>query len=189
VGDNGAMGRTFDLDTFLDDCLRATRDPQPRLAVREVVAEAVADPGPVADVLTPTRSELVRLHVSDDLTVLKVVWGPHMKIPPHNHLTWACIGIYTGQEDNSFFRRSPEGVVPSGGQELAETDVALLGDDAIHAVTNPLDRLTAAIHVYGGDFFTLPRSEFDAETLAERPYDVEATLALFEAANAASEQP
>jgi hypothetical protein len=45
------------------------------------------------------------------------------------------------------------------------------------------------IHVYGGDFFTQPRSEFDPVTLAEQPYDVTRTLALFEAANAVAESP
>jgi predicted metal-dependent enzyme (double-stranded beta helix superfamily) len=96
---------------------------------------------------------------------------------------WAAIGIYGGQEDNTFYRRAPEGVVTSGGTELRERDVALLGDDTIHAVANPRDAYTGAIHVYGGDFFTTPRSEFDPETLAEQPYDVERTMALFEAAN------
>jgi predicted metal-dependent enzyme (double-stranded beta helix superfamily) len=177
------VGTSFDLDAFLDDCRAASRDVQPRLAVREVVARAVAEPGAVAAALPPTRAELVRLHVSDELTVLQVVWGPLMRIRPHDHRTWACIGIYAGQEDNSFFRRAPEGVVASGGRELAEKDVALLGEDTIHAVHNPKATLTAAIHVYGGNFFTLPRSEFDPETLQEQPYDVEATLASFAAVN------
>jgi hypothetical protein len=37
--------------------------------------------------------------------------------------------------------------------------------------------------VYGGDFFSQARSEFDPVTLAESPYDVARTLELFEAAN------
>ena len=42
----------------------------------------------------------------DELTVLHVVWAPRMTIYPHDHRMWAAIGIYAGQEDNSFFRRS-----------------------------------------------------------------------------------
>ena len=68
-----------------------------------------------------------------------------------------------------------------------QRDVALLGDDTIHAVHNPLHRFTGAIHVYGGDFFTQPRSEFDPITLAEQPYDVARTLELFRTANATLE--
>jgi len=34
-------------------------------------------------------------------------------------------------------------------------------------VTNPIPRLTGAIHVYGGDFFGVARSEWDAETRSD----------------------
>jgi len=176
----------FDLDTFTADCIAASKEAQPRLAIKEVLARAVAEPEAVARALPATRAELERIHVSSDLTIIKVVWGPGMRIFPHDHRMWAAIGIYGGQEDNTFYRRSPEGVVESGGTELRERDVTLLGDDTIHAVVNPSDRYTGAIHIYGGDFFTQPRSEFDPETLAESPYDVDRTIALFEQANAAA---
>jgi hypothetical protein len=52
-----------------------------------------------------------------------------------------------------------------------------------YAVTNPLDQITAAIHVYGGDFFATPRSEWDPRTLKEQPYDVAHTLRAFEESN------
>jgi hypothetical protein len=51
-------------------------------------------------------------------------------------------------------------------------------------VTNPLARLTGAIHVYGGDFYAVARSEWEPETLLERPYDMEKNLRLFVEANA-----
>ena len=50
-------------------------------------------------------------------------------------------------------------------------------------MTNPIERLSGAIHVYGGDFFAEKRSEWDPETLAERPYDVEKNMRLFQEAN------
>ena len=40
-----------------------------------------------------------------------------------------------------------------------------------------------AIHVYGGDFFAAPRSEFDPDTFEERPYDAERAKRLFREAN------
>jgi predicted metal-dependent enzyme (double-stranded beta helix superfamily) len=178
----------FDLDTFTADCLAANEEAQPRLAIKEVLTQAIADPDAVARALPATRAEIERIHVSDDLTIIKVVWGPGMRIFPHDHRMWAAIGIYGGREDNAFYRRSPEGVVGSGGTTLLERQVTLLGDDTIHAVHNPLDRYTGAIHIYGGDFFTQPRSQFDPDTLTEAPYDVEGTVALFEQANAAAER-
>jgi predicted metal-dependent enzyme (double-stranded beta helix superfamily) len=96
---------------------------------------------------------------------------------------WAVIGLYGGREDNTFYRRSPEGLVVAGGKALETRDAALLGKSIVHAVTNPLRAFTGAIHVYGGDFFATPRSEWTPDTLEERPYDVEHTKRLFADAN------
>jgi predicted metal-dependent enzyme (double-stranded beta helix superfamily) len=63
-------------------------------------------------------------------------------------------------------------------------DTAALGAATIHAVTNPLDSVTGAIHVYGGDLFGTPRSEWDPSTFEERPYDTAAMLRTFEESNA-----
>jgi predicted metal-dependent enzyme (double-stranded beta helix superfamily) len=101
---------------------------------------------------------------------------------------WAVIGIYTGREDNIFWRRIREEdggkIEAAGAKSLGPQDVEPLGRDIIHTVTNPLSRLTGAIHVYGGDFFAAARSEWDPETLLERPYNLEKNLQLFEISNA-----
>jgi len=44
----------------------------------------------------------------------------------------------------------------------------------IHSVVNPLAKISGAIHVYDGEFLTAQRSMWDAETLAEEPYDISA---------------
>ena len=41
-------------------------------------------------------------------------------------------------------------------------------------------RPTAAIHVYGGDFFGIKRSEWNPETLLERPFDLDNEMQWFE---------
>jgi predicted metal-dependent enzyme (double-stranded beta helix superfamily) len=174
----------FDVDDFLAECVAARADPEPRLAIRDVLARAVSDGPRVADALPPTRAEIVQLHVSDELTVLKVVWAPGMRIGPHDHRMWASIGVYTGGEDNEFFRRSGSSLVESGGRSLHPGDVCLLGDDAVHAVTNPTTQYAGAIHVYGGDLYSTPRSEWRGSPYTEEPCDVDRTIALFEEANA-----
>jgi predicted metal-dependent enzyme (double-stranded beta helix superfamily) len=173
----------FDLDTFLDECIAAGREREPRQAVKAALERAVAEPGEVAAALPPERAGITRLHVSAELTVIKVVWAPQMQLWPHDHRMWAAIGIYAGGEDNSFYRRSGSGLVEAGGKALRERDVCLLGDDAVHAVTNPTTKFAGGIHVYGGDFFSTPRSEWNGTPYEERPYDVERTLAYFEACN------
>jgi predicted metal-dependent enzyme (double-stranded beta helix superfamily) len=174
----------IDIDQFVADCNAAIHETEPRPAVKEVLERAVRNPAELEQVLPATRAELVPLHVSDDLTVLKVVWAPGMTFRPHNHLMWAAIGLYGGQEDNTFYRRTGEGIVQSGGRQLHTGDVALLGDDTIHAVANPRATYTGAIHVYGGDITKRPgRSEWDEQTGGEVDYDFDRTRRYFEECN------
>ncbi len=181
----------FDLDDFIARCQEANGETEPRRAIREVVARAVAAPGEVAEVLDPTEAGLTLLHHADDLTVLHVVWAPKMNLYPHDHRMWAAIGIYAGQEDNAFFRRSAgdakdePGIIESGGKQLRTGDTVVLGDDTIHSVTNPGDKLTGAIHVYGGDFVNQPRSQWGPGPLEERPWTMEEAREQFARANEA----
>ena len=163
----------------------AVTETEPRLAIKEVLAEALSDTESLAAALPPTRAEIHRLYVSSELTVLKVVWAPGMTLGPHDHRMWAAIGVYSGGEDNSFYRRAEDTLAPSGGKSLRPGDVTLLGDDTVHAVFNPTAQFAGAIHVYGGDFFAMPRSEWRGEPLREQPYDVDYVLNYFEEANRA----
>ena len=179
----------FDLDRFIEDCRAAIGADPTHKAVREVVARAVSDPaGVLAGLGEPKRAEVQTLYHAPELTILNVVWPPRMTIMPHNHLMWAVIGIYTGREDNIFWRRLPGEIggriEAAGAKSLGERDAEPLGRDIIHTVTNPLSRLTGAIHVYGGDFFAVSRSEWDPENLLERRYDAERAMRLFAEANA-----
>lgn len=177
----------FDLDQFVADCRSALAADKSDTLVREVVAQAVSDPSAVFKGLgEPTRGMLKPLYRSDDLTILNIVWAPHMTLPPHDHNMWAVIGIYTGREDNIYWRRLPGGngrVEAAGARALGRGDTERMGRAIIHSVTNPLPRLTAALHVYGGDFFAAQRSEWDAETLAEQRWDPERAVRRFEEAN------
>ena len=142
-------------------------------------------PDDVARALPATRAEVVPLYASEELTVMKVVWSPGLSFGPHDHRMWVAVGMYGGREDNTFYRRSSPGIVESGGRELHAGDVVLLGEDAIHAVTNPLRAFTGALHVYGGN---LParsdRSEWDRATQTESSFDFVRVQRQFEEANA-----
>jgi predicted metal-dependent enzyme (double-stranded beta helix superfamily) len=110
-----------------------------------------------------------------------------MVVMRHDHRMWAVIGIYSGREDNVFWRRLPsEGgkVEAAGAKALSTGDAEPLGHNIIHSVINPIRRLTGAIHVYGGDYFRAERSEWDPETLLEERFNVEKTMRLFQEANA-----
>jgi predicted metal-dependent enzyme (double-stranded beta helix superfamily) len=161
----------FDLACFIAECRAAlAADPSQKL-MREAVARAVSEPAAILKGLgEPKRAEVQKLYHASDLTILNVIWGPMMTVMPHNHQMWAVIGIYSGREDNIFWRRLPDGsgrVEAAGARALSVGDVESLGHNIIHSVTNPIPRLTGAIHVYGGDFFAAERSEWDSETLME----------------------
>ena len=174
----------FDIETFIEDCKRARGEDDSHKAVQEVVARAVSEPGAlIRRVGEPKQAGLHTLYHAPDLTILNVVWAPLMTLMPHNHQMWAVIGIYTGREDNIFWRRTGNTIEAAGAKSLAEGSAVPLGRDVIHSVTNPIERCTGAIHVYGGDFFAPGRSEWSPETLNERPYDVDNARRLFEEAN------
>jgi predicted metal-dependent enzyme (double-stranded beta helix superfamily) len=180
----------FNIDGFLADCEASVISDPSHKAVREVVARAVRQHGSVLTALgPPQRAGINILYNSPTLTVINLVWGPGMTIMPHDHRMWAVIGIYTGREDNVFWRRLPkdsaQDVEVAGARSLCVGDCCALGADIIHSVTNPIPRLTGAIHVYGGDFLRQERSEWDAETLREGPYDVAKARQLFEHSNRA----
>jgi predicted metal-dependent enzyme (double-stranded beta helix superfamily) len=184
-----AMTRSaFDLDRFIADCRDALAEDPPQKAVREILARALSDPAAVRDALgQPSRAQVQKLHVATDLVILNAVWAPGMTIMPHNHNMWAVIGLYDGREDNIVWRRIKDEaggrVEAAGAKSLSTGDCATLGHDIIHSVTNPIARFSGAIHIYGGDFFNAPRSEWDPETLLEGPYSVEKTVRIFEDAN------
>lgn len=174
----------IDLDRFVEDCRVAVQADPTHRAVLEVVERAFDDPAAVlAATGEPAASGLTALYRSADLTILNVVWKPGMTLLPHNHAMWAVIGIYGGREDNIFWRRikgDPEGrLEAASARALSTGDVVPLGRDVIHSVTNPIPKLTGAIHVYGGDFFATERSEWDPEMLTERPFDLSMLSARF----------
>jgi predicted metal-dependent enzyme (double-stranded beta helix superfamily) len=178
----------FDLDRFIADCRAALAADRSHKLVREVVARAVSEPQAVMRAVgEPARAVLQKLYHSPELTILNVVWAPNWTLIPHDHRMWAVIGMYTGREDNIFWRRVPGrsgGLIEArGARSLSAGDAEPLGPDIIHSVTNPIGRLTGAIHVYGGDFFDAERSEWDPETLLEGRFDSERAVRRFEEAN------
>lgn len=174
----------FQKERFIEECRAALKESHAQAAIRELVEKAVAEPAQVVRALgEPKLSGVETLYRSADLTILNLCWGPRMVFKPHDHRMWAVIGIYGGREQNIFYRRGKQGLTQHGTKEMNTRDTIPLGAAIIHAVTNPLDRITGALHVYGGDFFATPRSEWDPRTFEEQPYDLEHTMRAFEEAN------
>jgi len=177
----------FDLDRFVADC-RAALTERSGAALQEVVGRAVSDTPALTRALgEPAGPSNALLFHDADLTILNLAWGPHQWTLPHNHNLRAVIGMYAGREDNIFWRRLPESgrIEAAGAKSLCPRDVTILGRDIIHSVTNPVGKLSCALHVYDGDFFAPGRSMWDAETLEEAPYDRTQVSPMFQATRAA----
>jgi len=178
-----APGDPATMTAFVADCVTAN-GAGGQDAVREVLARAVREPRAMLQAVgEPTRAGLNVFHRSATLTIFAATWTPQMTLMPHNHRMWALIGIYTGREDNILWRRAEQRVQAHEARCLFEGDVAMLPVDAIHSVTNPLERFTGGVHIYGGDFFATTRSQWNPETLAEEPSDGDVIKGIFERAN------
>jgi predicted metal-dependent enzyme (double-stranded beta helix superfamily) len=179
----------FDLDEFVVGCRAALAETQPRPALKEHMERTLSRSREITAALgEPSGADLTVLHSAPDVTVLHAVWAPGMSFLPHNHEMLAVIGIYGGQEDNVFWRRGGPGLIKHGGREVRDGEVAVLGPDIIHSVSNPRRAYTAALHVYAGDYLAAKRSEWDPETLEERPFDYESARRRFAEADAAWRQ-
>lgn len=169
----------FRLDSFVADCRGALRAPDPSAAVAERLRDAFADRGAVAAALAEWRASnpgAMAIHRSADLTVLHAAVPPGTRSPAHEHLMWAVIGVYEGQENNTFYRLGDDGLDEVARVEIAAGSVQVLPADAVHRIANPLDVTLNAIHVYGGDLFGVERSTWSDETGERTRFDLAALM-------------
>jgi predicted metal-dependent enzyme (double-stranded beta helix superfamily) len=186
VGQGRAM--RFDKDEFVAECLTAVRTGQgAHGAVKDIVERAVSNPAAIeAEVRPWSESPMMTVwHRSDELTALHIVWPPEVDLFAHDHNMWAVIGLYGGREDNQFYRRLEDGrIEPHTGKTFLKQHVARLGPEVVHSVSNPTREWTAALHVYGGEFFTTPRTMWNLDTYDPMTFDPEVTKRILEDAAA-----
>jgi predicted metal-dependent enzyme (double-stranded beta helix superfamily) len=167
----------FDLQAFIEACLRVASEPHAGKQVLDLMRAAVGDREGLKQAITPLDKSVgvldaQPLYRSDELVVLNVTLRPRILSIPHDHRMWAVIGIYEGQENNTFYRRSGQSLAEANRRELGAGEAMLLGPDVIHAIENPLDATTLGLHVYGGDLLAASRSMWDPASGVEHPYEV-----------------
>jgi predicted metal-dependent enzyme (double-stranded beta helix superfamily) len=156
----------YTIDALVNELRKAALSGD-RSALADVVGSAVR-----GEPLGPQVGASQLLHTEPGLTVLHTVVNPGFISPPHDHRTWAVIGVYDGQEDNTFFRllAGSRTIEPIGRCILRPGEVMSLGIEAIHQITNPLTTKLIALHVYGKNIFEIERSAWDPATGSERPF-------------------
>ena len=174
----------IEMQKFIEDCIAANKDSNPQEAVKEVLARGVSNPQAMLKAIGEPKEAGLKVFLrSKDLTIFAAAWTPQMNLMPHNHHMWANIGIYTGREDNIIWERNNNSLEAHDVRCLFAGDVATLQTNAIHSVTNPLQRFTGGLHIYGGDFFATERSQWDPETLIEEPSNGDVIRNIFKKAN------
>ncbi len=173
----------FDLSRFVEACSSALRASDPSAEVMDLMAQTVSDPKAMEAALGSGEArdrhsaEYVFLHQSPELTVLKVTMPGKLVSPPHNHLTWAVVGMYRGEEENVFYRREGARIAETGRRRLRAPQAMLIDAQAIHGIANPVEQTSHALHVYGASLANPARSLWNPFTLDEEPFSVPAMLA------------
>jgi 3-mercaptopropionate dioxygenase len=113
------------------------------------------------------------LHMPPDkaFSVIGGVWHSGQTTPIHDHLTWALIGVYDGEEREALFRRTDDGSNPSLAkiEQVSERvnkrgHVTVLGHTGIHRVDNISIKPALSVHVYGRDIGNAERHSYDPIT-------------------------
>ncbi len=113
------------------------------------------------------------IYVPDDkiFSVIGAVWLPGQATPIHDHLTWAVIGMYDGEEQESLYKRIDDGsntkvaVLKKVGERINKKGhVVVLGRDDIHCIENVFNKPSLTVQVYGLDIGNTKRHTYHPVT-------------------------
>ena len=161
----------------VDTCVRKySNESEVLRQIKPLLEELIESPGSVpAEAFTPRKDRFAMnlIHMpSDELfSIIGGVWHPGQTTPIHDHLTWALIGVYDGEEREALFRRTDDGSNPKIAkiEKVSEKintkgHVTVLGHRGIHRVDNISGKPTTSIHVYGRDIGHAERHSYDPVT-------------------------
>lgn len=162
------------MTTFVAECqalrLQADWPAQIAEAMRRLLA--------AGDLAAELRGELepgqlAKIYVqSPDLTIYSVWSDGGLRGPPHDHATDAIIGLVEGVEQYKTYQVDGEHCVETGLRRVTAPAVAVLGQEAIHAMWNEPGETGLSLHVYGNAHFEAPdRRMWDPQTYVETAFD------------------
>ncbi len=146
------------------------------LHLKPALERLVSSPASVpAKAFTPRKDRfamnLLQMPEDEAYSIIGGVWHPGQTTPIHDHLTWALIGVYEGEEREALFRRTDDGSNPKLAkiQQVSERvnkngHVTVLGHSGIHRVDNISLKPTTSVHVYGRDIGNAERHSYDPVT-------------------------
>jgi predicted metal-dependent enzyme (double-stranded beta helix superfamily) len=143
--------------------------------LKPLLERLLANPSLPSEVFKPRldRFAMNLIHMPNDesFSVVGAVWNPGQTTPIHDHLTWALIGVYKGEERESLYRRLDDRSNPKFAKlELASESintkghVTVLSSAGIHRVENVSKSPAWSVHVYGRDIGNTERHSYDPVT-------------------------
>jgi predicted metal-dependent enzyme (double-stranded beta helix superfamily) len=147
--------------------------PDRQAAAARYLEAAIAEHGPEAiiealEAAVPPGAGVGEMivHASDELTMLFARVPPRFQSGIHDHTVFACIGQLVGEETNTFFEQTDDGLREVETATARPGQVIQLPADVVHGIANPGDEVACALHLYGGNFREIAdeRSLWDAES-------------------------
>jgi predicted metal-dependent enzyme (double-stranded beta helix superfamily) len=173
------VAHVFDAERFVMRCRSALQAADALAELAVVIAEALADRAALRSAIAPGQGLRVSvLCEGPELTVVQFVTPKDFAFPPHEHAMVSAVGVYAGAEQNVYYETDRAGLRESRRRLLSAGDVAVHAADVIHSIASAGDEPLAALHVYGGDFFHAPRSEWRGSPFARYDYDTARLRAL-----------
>ena len=170
----------YALGAFIADAESVTRKYSDESEVlrnlRPLLAQLVSGRGSIpkeAFIPRKDRFAMNLLHMPEDesLSIIAAVWLPGQTTPIHDHLTWALVGVYEGEEREALFRRTDDGSDPKFAKLTRVSEsvnrkghVSVLGSNGIHRVDNLASEPAKSIHLYGRDIGNAERHSYDPIT-------------------------
>ncbi len=175
-----AVAEPYSLRRFTEEAesiIRATPSESELLRrLRPAMQRLLRTPGSVPEEAFTPRSDrfannLLFRPADKAFSVMGGNWAPGQTTPIHDHLTWAVVGVYAGEERESIFRRTDDGTSPRRATLILASErvnpqghVTTLGRAGIHRIDNVSSAPSHSIHVYGRDIGTLERHAYDPES-------------------------
>ncbi|MDR7481145.1 MAG: cysteine dioxygenase family protein [Armatimonadota bacterium] len=113
------------------------------------------------------------------LCLFALVVSPGAATPVHDHLAWGLVGVYRGQQEETFYRRLDNGNVKGRAVlEISRRIVVSTGEfyaivpprDDIHYVATLSDRPSISIHLLANDTACVWRHRFDPAAGTVAPF-------------------
>lgn len=166
----------FSVDRFVESVRTAAASTNAASAVQQLMHGVFADVDGVDRGVPAYEDDEVLLFEDDSVSIWYCRFDAGLHVPPHEHRVNAYIGVFRGEEDNLFYKRSGDRLDHVNTRTARRGDVLALGHDAIHSVRNTGTQPSHGLHVYLGPLSRIDRELFDiaggqALPFTEKNYD------------------